>query len=467
MSAQNYNNDFPEWLDGPAIETAIQQQQEPETAVVRDVLDKSLALEPLGLDEIVALLRIRDVNNRKLVRATADQVKQKVYGDRIVLTAPLHLSNHCASDCLYCSAHKGNSHIQRKRLDKNEIRAAGKKLLRQGHKRIILTLGQLETVDVDYLANAITTLYRLFEGPGEIRRINVNAGTLSKDEFTELAQADPGAALIYQETYHQPSYKAAHTAGPKSDYSARINSPDIALTSGIKDVGLGLCLGLGPWDYDILALSRHAAHLAHDFGVGSRNINLHRCRPAPGCTYIPPYSLNDADFLHCVAVVRLAIPYTGLILTTKEPSGLWKDACSAGCSQLLTGSLANPYESWVEAPHEKTPFPIGEETHLDEVVRFLLEDAEHLPSFCTACPRLGRNGGEFISMVSQGDIKSQCGPNSLASFMEFLLNYATPYTRQLGEKLINDKIEQMNEHERGASERLLQKVRSGRMDEFI
>ena len=460
-------NGTPGWLDTAAISSALDRTGEPESGVVKDVIAKSIALEPLGFDEITVLLRAKSGEARKLIAKSADEVKQKVYGDRIVLTAPLHLSNHCASDCLYCSAHKGNAHVQRKRLDKAEIREAGRKLLRQGHKRLVLTSGQMDTTDVSYLAEAINILFRLFEGPGEIRRVNVNVGALGKEEFGELALADPGGALIYQETYHQPSYEAAHKSGPKSDYLARLLSPDVALSAGIKDVGLGLCLGLGPSDFDILALSAHASHLARDFGVGSRNINLHRCRPAPGCGYNPPYAMNDADFLHCVAVTRLAIPYAGIILTTREPSGLWREACGTGCSQLLTGSLANPYESWVEAPGEKTPFPIGEETHLDEVVRFLLEDARHLPSFCTACPRLGRSGGEFISMVSQGDIKSQCGPNSLASFMEFLLNYATPYTRQLGEKLINEKLEQMDEHERGASERLLQKVRSGRMDEFI
>lgn len=457
----------PHWLDPNAIETALSRQTPPETAEVADILAKSLALEPLGFDEITALCRVKNKSDLKAIQDAANQVKQKVYGDRIVLTAPLHLNNHCASDCLYCSAHKGNAAVRRKRLDLNEIREAGRKLLRQGHKRIILTAGQTDSIDMNYYVDAINALFRLFEGPGEIRRININLGALTNEEYAILSQTDAGGALIYQETYHEKSYGEAHVAGPKSHYIQRLNAPDAALSSGMKDVGLGLCLGLGPWDFDLLAISAHASHLAHEFGAGSRNINLHRCRPAPGCAYKPPFAMNDADFLHCVAITRLAIPYTGIILTTMEPSGLWREACNAGCSQLLTGSLANPYESWVDAPGEKAAFPIGTETHLDDVTRFLLEDAKHLPSFCTACPRLGRNGGEFIAMVRTGDIRSQCGPNSLASFMEFLLNYATPYTRQLGEKLINEKLEQMNEIERGASERLLQKVRSGRMDEFI
>lgn len=458
---------MPQWLDIEAIETALSRESEPESAVVSDILDKSLALEPLGLDEITALLRVRDRADRLRILGTADLVKQKVYGDRIVLTAPLHIDNHCASECVYCAYRAGNDKIQRKRLNPSELREAGKKLIRQGHKRIVLVSGQATQAGVEYYAEAIDLLHKMFETPGEIRRVNLDLGALDPEEYAILKDSDAGTINIYQETYHERSYCQAHVGGPKSDYFGRLNAPDIALECEMKDVGLGLALGLGPRDFDLLALSRHVAHLTHAYGVGSRTVNLHRVRPAPGNAYLPPYAMNDEDFLLCVAVTRLAIPYTGILLTTREPAGLWRQGCSAGASQLLTGSVANPYESWADAPDEKTPFPAGEETHLDEVVRFLLEEARHLPSFCSACPRLGRNGGEFISMVRQGAIRSQCGPNSLASFTEFLLNYATPYTRQLGERLIDEKLNQLSEHERGAAERLLKKVRSGRTDEFI
>lgn len=467
MTTKTSSDSVPGWLDPGAIETALTRESAPESSVVRDILDKSLALESLGLDEIVALLRVRDENDRKLILATADLVKQKVYGDRIVITAPLHIDNHCASECLYCAYRKSNGEIRRKRLDQKELREAGRKLIRQGHKRLILVSGQAGQTDVEYCGEAISALMRLFDGGGEIRRVNIDLGVLDPAEYAILKQTDAGTVHIYQETYHEKSYKQAHPAGPKSDFATRLNSPGVALESGMEDVGLGLALGLGPRDFDLLALARHVAHLTHEYGTGSRNINLHRVRPAPGCNYEPPYAMNDEDFLMSVAITRLAIPYAGILLTTREPAGLWRQGCATGCSQLLTGSVANPYESWADAPGEKAPFPIGEDTHLDEVVRFLLEDAKHLPSFCTACPRLGRGGKEFISMVCEGDIKTQCGPNSMASFMEFLLNYATPYTRSLGEKLISEKLEQLGEHERGAAERLLQKVRSGRMDEFI
>lgn len=458
---------LPEWIKPDAIEMALSRESAPESAVVSDILAKSLTLEPLGPDEITALLRVRNHEDRQRIFGAADRVKQKIYGDRIVLTAPLHIDNHCASECLYCAYHHSNEQIERKRLNPEELREAGRKLIRQGHKRIILTSGQATQAGVEYYAEAISALHRLADGNGEIRRVNVDFGMLDPSEYAPLKETDAGTVHIYQETYHEQSYRLAHVKGPKSDYFGRLHAPDIAMEAGLQDVGLGVALGLGPADFDILALSRHAAHLSETFGAGPRTINLHRVRPAPGSNFKAPHALNDEGFLLAVAVTRLAIPYTGILLTTKEPAGLWRQGCNAGASQLLTGSVANPYESWNDAPGEKAPFPIGEETHLDEVVRFLLEEARHLPSFCTACPRLGRSGRGFINMAQAGDIKTQCGPNSLASFLEFLLNYATPYTRQLGEKLISEKLGKLDAHERGAAEKLLKKVRAGRTDEFI
>ncbi len=456
-----------EWFNPTEIEIALSRESEPDKAVLENIIDKSLSLEPLSQDEIVALLRVKKEEDKKNVLKAANRVKQKVYGDRIVLTAPLHVDNHCASDCLYCAYKSSNDEIARKKLSISEIREAGNKLLNQGHKRLVLVSGQTEKPDIPYLVEAIESLFRLYNNTGEIRRINLDVGALAPDDYIPLKEAGAGTVNIYQETYNQEAYRTAHPAGPKSDFTSRLLSPQQALENGMSDVGLGLALGLGPADFDILALAAHSAFLADAYGTGSRTVNLHRVRPAPGCNWQPPFALNDADFLYRVAVVRLAIPYTGILLTTREPAGIWKEACNAGCSQLLTGSVANPYESWNNAPGERAPFPVGEDTHLDEVVRFLLEEAQHLPSFCTACPRLGRNGSEFITMVRDGDIKHLCSPNSLASFMEFLLNYSTPYTRRLGENLLNEKLNQMNEQERGAAERLLQKVRSGRMDEFI
>lgn len=460
---------LPHWLDAYAVDAALSRVAPPDDAELTDILDKSLSLTSLNLKEAAALSLVREPHAVARMLAAADEVKQRVYGDRIVLTAPLHLSNHCGSECLYCANRRGNTLIERKYMTSPEIREAGKKLISQGHKRVIVVSGQLPNADVEYLAEAVSILCTVFDGRGEIRRVNVAVGPLEADQYPVLRDADVGTVLLYQDSYHESSYRTAHPSGPKSNFAARLAAPDVALEANVESIGMGLLLGLGPWRFDVLSLIQHTEHLVRVFDAGSQTVSLHRMRPAPGARMKPPYPLSDAEYLHCVAITRLAIPLTGIVLTTKEPAGLWRDACSTGCSQLVTGSMANPYESWNDAAGDGgVPFPLGETYHLDETVRFLLEEARHVPSFCTACSRLGRIGKDFFGMMTQGSgMRSQCGPNSIASFMEFLRNYATPQTRDLGEKLISEKVAALSEQERGAATRLLQKVCSGRMDEFI
>lgn len=457
----------PRWFDAQAIGTALERETAPDAAELRDILNKSLELQPLSMAETVALMRVQDGVGVGRIMAAADEVKQKVYGDRIVLSAPLHISNHCGSECLYCANRKSNKAVERKYMTSPEMREAALKLIRQGHKRIFLVSGQLPNADIEYLAEAISILYTAFDGVGEVHSVNVNVGALESHEYAALLESYVGTVLIYQDTYHEACYRAAHISGPKSDYYARLNAADVAFQAGVPDVGGGLMLGLGPWQYDLLGIVQHQAHLLRAYDTGCRTLSLHRMRCAPGSNMQTPYPVSDADYLRCVAIARLAVPYAGIILTTKEPAGLWRDGCSAGASQLLTGSVANPYGNWIDNPEHKVPFPIGEDCHVDEVVRFLLEEARHLPSFCAACPRLGRTGEEFLSMVRECGMKSQCGPNSAASFLEFLLHYATPYTRMIGEQLLAEKMDRMTTGELGAAKRLLTKVRAGRIDEFI
>ncbi|MDD4701576.1 MAG: radical SAM protein [Desulfovibrio sp.] len=463
MSAQS----LPLWFDVATIEKALNRQDAPDAIELRDILDKSMEMEPLDLNEMVALMRVDSPVGHERILAVADEVKQKVYGDRMVLSAPLHLSNHCASECLYCSNRRENGLVERKYMTSPEMRQAALKIIRQGHKRIFLVSGQLPNADVDYLAEAISILYTVFDGVGEIHSVNVNVGPLDPAQYQTLLDAYVGTILIYQDTYHEASYRAAHVAGPKSDFVTRLNAPDTAFSAGVPDVGLGILLGLGPWQFDLLALAQHATHLERVFDMGCRTVSMHRMRLAPGSLMDTPYPVSDVDYLRCVALARLALPHSGIILTTREPAGLWRDGCSAGASQLLTGSVANSYEGWALAPGQQVPFPLGEDCHVDEVVRFLLEEARHLPSFCAACPRLGRRGEEFLAMVRECGMKGQCSPNSAASFMEFLLHYATPYTRSMGERLLDETLGKMSPHERGAADRLLKKVRAGCMDEFI
>lgn len=460
---------LPEWLDIAAIEGALHSSK-PDAQELQRILDKSLALTPLTLYEIAALMQADSPSESAQIQKTALQVKEKVYGDRIVLSAPLHISNYCESECLYCAFRHSNKVVERRRLNTQEIIQATTKLIQQGHKRVLLVAGESWPKEgLSYVLDAAKTIYSVSEGSGEIRRININLPPLSTDEYVALKEAEIGTCLMYQDTYHLESFKKAHTKGPKSNFSRRINTADVALAAGITDIGMGLMLGLGPWKFDLLALSLHVAHCSRIFGRSIRTVSLHRMRQAPDQLMDKPnYPVSDADYVRCVAIMRLAIPHVGIILTTREPSQLWRAGCDAGGSQLLTGSVANPYESWAVNPAEnEVPFPIGEDCHVDEVVRYLSEDAVHMPSFCTACPRLGRSGTEFVEMVCSGGMQSQCEPNSIASFEEYLLGYATPLTRAQGEALISERVSKMDEHERRNSEKLLQKVKAGRRDEFI
>lgn len=460
---------LPEWLDVPAIEGALASPC-PDPQELQRILDKSLSLTPLTLQEIASLMKADSPEQIALIQSTALRVKELVYGDRIVLSAPLHISNFCESECLYCAFRHSNTSVERRRLTTAEIVQATTKLIRQGHKRVLLVAGESWPKDgLSYVLDAAQTIYGVCEGSAEIRRININLPPLTTEEYVALKEAQIGTCLLYQDTYHIESYKKVHIKGPKSNFARRIHAPDVALAAGVTDIGMGILLGLGPWQFDLLALSLHVAHCTRIFDTSVRTVSLHRVRQAPNRKMQdPPHPVSDADYVRSVAILRLAIPHTGIILTTREPSQLWRSGCDAGGSQLLTGSVANPYESWVVSPGEnEVPFPIGEDCHVDEVVRYLSEDAVHMPSFCTACPRLGRSGKEFVEMVCSGGMQSQCEPNSIASFEEYLLEYATPYTRAQGEALINDRISKMDEHARRNSEKLLQKVKSGRRDEFI
>lgn len=460
----------PQWLDAAAVEAALQSTKAPDAEELRTLLDKSLALQPLSMQETAVLLRAEKPEQVEAIFTAAREVKEKVYGDRLVLSAPLHISNYCDSDCQYCAFRHSNTVVERKQLTKDEIVNATMKLIRQGHKRVLLVAGEHWSKDgLPYVLDAAKTIYNTRFGNGEIRRININLPPLSSEEYAELKEADIGTCLIYQDTYHEESYKKAHPRGPKSNFARRLGATDVALKAGIGDVGFGILLGLGPWEFDLLSLVLHSAHMERIFDSGVRTVSMHRMRSVPGALWDQaPHPVSDEDYKRVVAITRLAIPHAGIILTTKEPSHMWRWGCDVGCSQLLTGSVANPYESWnMNLKDGEVGFPLGEYTHLDDIIHFLTEEADHLPSFCTACPRLGRSGSEFLEMVCSGGMQSQCGPNSIASFEEYLMGYATPFTKERGEEIIIKKLAQLGDQERGATERLLAKVRAGRVDEFI
>lgn len=459
----------PFWLNPRWLANTLATVTVPSVPMVEAILAKSLSMKNLTVEETAALMSVEDPGLRQRIRNTASQVARRAYGDRIVLTAPLHLTNICTSECTYCPCRVGNTAVERKRLSMDEIRAATLRLVREGHKRVVIAVAHVTADDIAYIASAVEAVMSVHEGCGEIRSVNLKVEGLDEADFRHLKDLwDVNVVISMQETYDEQSYRATHLSGPKADFARHLAIPDAIFDAGLKDVGFGLLLGLGPWKFDLLAMIQHSEHLLKTYGTIPHTVNLTRLCRVPGSLLWPaPHPLTDEEYLDCVALTRLAIPNTGIIVSTREPGGLWRDACNVGASQVYTGSLANPYESWSEVPGQQVPFPTVEDCHIEETVRYLVEEAHRMPSFCTACPRLGRSGKEFMEMVQNCGMSSQCWPNSVASLLEFLLHYATPRTRQLGEALIDEKLKSMNEAERTLADRLMRQVRNGRLDEFV
>ena len=444
------------WFNQQIIIDALNRRGQPDKEELNDILQKSLALETLTPAETVALTRVTANDSLRLMFKTADMVKRKVYGDRIVMSAPLHISNRCANECLYCAYRKSNSAIKRTYLNLGQMESAALKLIDQGLRRVFIVSGQFPNADVEFLVNAIHILSTANRGQHKLSRVSINVGALKAEEYAALRSTPVGTILLYQDTYHEASYHAAHTVGPKSDFAMRLAAADVAQNAGFHDTGLGIVLGLGPWQYDILGLLLHASHLMEVYGSGSRSVSMHRLRPAPGCSFATPYPVSDATYLRAIAITRLAIPYTSLIVTSKETAGLWRQACSLGASHLLTGSVANPYESW-QTGLENIQFPIGEDCHIDAITQTLMEE-DLLPSFCAACPTVGRSGDRFTSAALVGDLKKHCAINSMATFMDYLLSAASAETKTMGEAFVAKRLAQMSSENRAVAERLIRAI---------
>ncbi|MBQ7585875.1 MAG: radical SAM protein [Desulfovibrionaceae bacterium] len=446
------------WFDPNLIDKALERRRPPEKEELEDILAKARDLEVLNLEETVALMRVTSERDIASLLTCADEVKRKIYGDRIVLTAPLHISNYCGSDCQYCAYRKSNHVVERKHLSLKEVEIAARSLLKQGLTRVFLVTGQFPRGDVNLLTKAVQLLYELKDQDRAFARVSVNVGPLTREEYLILKQAQVGTILIYQDTYHAKSYRLAHPTGPKSDLELRLKAPDVAQSAGVGDAGLGIVLGLGPWQYDLLGLVAHATHLMEVYGTGCRSISMHRLRAAPGCDFQTPYPVSDATYAKCVAIIRLAIPYTSLILTTKEPAGLWSQGCKVGGSHLLTGSVANPYSPWQNGL-DQVPFPLGEDCHVDEIVHTLLA-SKLLPSFCAACPRVGRRGEMFTSLAAVGGLKERCDYHSLISLKTYLDNLAKPETKELGLLALQERLALMPEKLRDKTKQAIEDLKA-------
>jgi len=437
---------------------------------VQEALAKARELKGLDAADVATLTTISDPELLAALFATARQVKEQIYGKRLVLFAPLYISNLCANECLYCAFRARNRQVERRALTQEEIAREVRTLVEQGHKRILLVAGEAYPQEgFAYILKAIRTIYSVKSGPGEIRRVNVNIAPLTVDEFRQLKAEKIGTYQLFQETYHRETYERVHLAGQKRDFDWRLGAMDRAMEAGIDDVGIGVLFGLFDWRFEILALLQHIHHLEEKFGIGPHTISVPRLEPAAGSELAshPPHPVCDVDFRKIVAILRLAVPYTGIIMSTRETPNLRRETFALGVSQISAGSRTNPggYSSR-DRDSTSGQFALGDHRPLDEVVRDVAA-LGYIPSFCTACYRLGRTGHDFMDLARPGDIKHHCDPNALSTFAEYLLDYASATTRAVGEKAIADALAGMEEKLRRIASRLLEQVRAGKRDVFV
>jgi 2-iminoacetate synthase len=405
---------------------------------VHDVLARSAAKQRLTLDEMAALLSVTDPGLQDEMFATARDLKKTVYGNRIVLFAPLYIGNKCTNACRYCGFRSDNRDIVRRTLTDDELRAEVLALIGKGHKRLVIDYGEHPDYGAETIAHAVEVIYATKSGAGEIRRVNVNCAPLDVAGYRLMKKVGIGTYQIFQETYHRPTYAAMHPSGNKADFLWRLYGQDRAMEGGCDDVGLGALFGLYDWRFEALSLLAHAIHLEETFGVGPHTFSFPRLKDASNRDLDPRYATSDADFKRLIAILRLAVPYTGMILTAREPARLRRELIEFGVSQIDGGTrieLGGYSEAAPEQDLEREQFRIGDERPLDEIVSELLDMGE-IPSWCTACYRKGRTGEHFMEFAIPGFIKRFCTPNALLTLKEYLSDYASDEVVAKGERLI-------------------------------
>ena len=411
--------------------------------LVESLIEKAKLRKGLSHREASVLLACDDSEMNEKIYRLAEQIKKDFYGNRIVLFAPLYLSNYCVNGCTYCPYHLKNKHIPRKQLSQEEIRREVIALQDMGHKRLALEAGEDPVRNtMEYYLDSINTIYNIKHKNGAIRRVNINIAATTVDNYRLLHEAGIGTYILFQETYHKESYLELHPTGPKHDYDYHTEAMDRAMEGGVDDVGLGVLFGLDKYRYEFAGLLMHAEHLEAAFGVGPHTISLPRLRNADDIDASSfTNGIDDDTFAKIVACIRIAVPYTGMIISTRESQSVRERVLHLGVSQLSGGSKTSVggYTT-IEPEDEKTDqFELEDTRTLDEVVRWLME-MEYIPSFCTACYLEGRTGDRFMSLLKSGQIQNCCHPNALMTLQEYLMDYASPATKLIGDKIIDKEV---------------------------
>ena len=416
----------------------------PTEGELNDILNKARKLKGLNLEDVAKLLCVEDEAQIEKILATAAYAKDEIYGKRLVLFAPIYTGNACVNNCVYCGFRTDNRKLKRKVLTMDEIEQEALTLLRQGHKRALLICGESRLNNTDYMVEAIRRTYAAKDEKGStIRRINVELAPMSVEDFAKLHAEKIGTYVCFQETYDPVMYKEFHPAGtPKADYLNRLTCMDRAMAGGINDVGLGVLFGLIDYRFEILALMEHARHLEEDWGCGPHTVSFPRIEPAEGTPFSEhvPHPVSDKDFKKIVAIIRIAMPYTGIIISTRENAEMRNELVRFGASQISAASRTNPGAYAQEEENTGAQFSLGDHRSLDEVIGAMIDEG-YIPSFCTGCYRKGRVGADFMDLAKPGLIKEFCKPNAMFTFREYLEDYALPETKAKGLALLNRLVQ--------------------------
>ncbi|MCR4403311.1 MAG: [FeFe] hydrogenase H-cluster radical SAM maturase HydG [Firmicutes bacterium] len=453
------------------IERLLKDSTEPDPREVRDIAAKAREAKGISPGEAARLLNVKDEDSLDVLYEAARDVKERIYGKRLVIFAPLYFSDFCVNNCAYCGYRRDNR-FARRRLTMEEVAEEVRALEAMGHKRLALECGEDPAhCPIDYIEDVIHTIYSTRNGNGSIRRVNVNVAATTVEDYKRLKEAKIGTYVLFQETYHRPTYAAMHPSGPKADYHWHLGAMDRAMEAGIDDVGIGVLFGLYDYRFEVLGLLYHAAHLDSAFGVGPHTISVPRLRQARGVALDTfPHLVSDRDFKKLVAILRLAVPYTGMILSTRERPGFRDEVFAVGISQISAGSRTGVGAYRKESPGDpdgsfagpcaatagqapattlsaaesdggdSPQFTVDDHRSPDEIIASLARSG-YIPSYCTACYRQGRTGDRFMQFAKSGAIQNLCQPNAILTFKEYLLDYASDGTKRVGEEAIRRHLE--------------------------
>lgn len=452
-------------IDEKKIHRILAATKSPSKKTILGILNKAEDKKGLNLQDVGYLLNLTDAGLIEELFSVASRIKNEIYGERLVFFAPLYVSDFCVNDCQYCNFHSSNTRLKRKRLTLAQVQQQAEFLINMGHKRLLLEFGEDPgNNDIDYVVKVIKKIYAARTPKGNIRRVNVNIAATTIENYRKLKSAGIGTYQLFQETYHRQTYETLHK-GPKADYQRQITSHIRALKAGLDDLGIGVLFGLYDWRFDVLGLISHAQYLDTNYKVGPHTISVPRFQPAPTVNFKPDYQVSDDDFLKIIAILRLAVPYTGLILSTRERPEIRKTAFKIGISQASAGSRTTTGGYGKKGLQPQ--FQLQDERGLEEVIKDVTQD-KFLPSFCTACYRRKRTGERFMKLAKPGEIHNFCRPNGILTFAEYLEDFAGNGLYEQGQALIRfylDKIEDADLR-RKTLERI-DKIKAGKRDLYF